>query len=276
MQHRVIYNILTDSDRHLRSKIAELVFKRVKSQLLKRALCCCSTLELNYFFISRALSSIDISSINGKTLLSKYLQNLNTVRGLLGIRGDEEVSNILSSDDLRRVLRRLCLFCLKEDVVSELVWVNNSYFRLCSDCLDTCTKRGLVCPGGISYYKVDSKNEEFHRLVKNLVEAMNLLAHLNVIEVLSRLDESERVFLRGELFKGTSGQHPFDYVCVDDYGNKYMVDVTSVKGEGRIPAKLSKRESQIAKRAKRRGFKVLVPVVRFLNNWQVQVELIEV
>jgi hypothetical protein len=35
MQHSVIYDIMRDGDRHLRGKIAELVFKRVKSKLLK-------------------------------------------------------------------------------------------------------------------------------------------------------------------------------------------------------------------------------------------------
>jgi hypothetical protein len=103
---------------------------------------------------------------------------------------------------------------------------------------------------------------------------MNLIEHINVVEVLSRLNKSARTFLYG-LYKEITGHLPFDYVCVDDYENKYMVDVTSLRGRGRKPAKLSRRERQIAEQAKMKGFKILVPVVRFLENWQVQVELME-
>ena len=53
------------------------------------------------------------------------------------------------------------------------------------------------------------------------------------------------------------------------------VDVTSVRGIGKAPAKLSARERQIAEQAKKEGFKILVPTVRFLENWQVMVELVE-
>jgi len=54
-----------------------------------------------------------------------------------------------------------------------------------------------------------------------------------------------------------------------------MVDVTSVRGIGKAPAKLSARERQIAEQAKKEGFKILVLTVRFLENWQVMVELVE-
>jgi len=54
-----------------------------------------------------------------------------------------------------------------------------------------------------------------------------------------------------------------------------MVDVTSVRGIGKASAKLSARERQIAEQAKKEGFKILVPTVRFLENWQVMVELVE-
>jgi hypothetical protein len=280
MQRSVIYNIIKDGDRHLRGKIAELIFERVKSQLLERTLYCCNTLDL-YHFSNYDSRSIDALSINEKSLLSEYMANLNAAMNILGIEKCE-VSNALSSEDTRKNLRRLCLFCLKEGETCVHVWVNNhSYrcpFHLCSDCLYTCIKKGLIrsviFSDNFTYYEVDSKNEAFHRLVRNLVETMNLIEHLNIVEVLSRLDAPARVFLY-ELYKKATGQYPFDYVCVDDYGNKYMVDVTSLRERGRMPAKLSKRESQIAEQAKKEGFKILVPVVRFLENWQVQVELME-
>jgi len=68
----------------------------------------------------------------------------------------------------------------------------------------------------------------------------------------------------------------FDYICADGQGNKYLVDVTSLRGLKGSPAPLSEKERQVAVVAKKKGFKVLVPVVRFLQDWWVLIELTEV
>jgi hypothetical protein len=149
MQRHVTYNILTDGDKHLRGRIAKLIFERARSQLLERALYCCSTLDL-YHFVNYDLRSIDASSINEKSLLSEYVKNLNAVWALLGTGKYEEVSNVLLSEDARKSLRRLCLFCLKESEACVHIWVNHSYrcpFELCSGCLYICvTRSGTLNP----------------------------------------------------------------------------------------------------------------------------------
>jgi len=60
-----------------------------------------------------------------------------------------------------------------------------------------------------------------------------------------------------------------------DQGNAYLIDVTSVRGLDSSPAQLSEREKRVAEKAKKAGFKVLVPVVRFLSDWRVLIELVE-
>jgi hypothetical protein len=125
-------------------------------------------------------------------------------------------------------------------------------------------------------YFFDDKNRIFHGLVWSLVEASDSLENLDVVEVLSKLDAQTRDFLRELYGMGPSGQHPFDYVCVDDQGGKYLVDVTSVRGIDASPAPLSKREQEVVAMAKEKGFKILVPVVRFLPDWRVLIELVEV
>jgi hypothetical protein len=264
----VIYDIIKDGDRHLRGRIAELIFERVKRRLLNGSLCCCSTLELSHFFDY------------GPKLLSEYMANLKAVMNLLGIKRSKKASTMLSSDNVRRKLMRLCLFCLEEGEAYVSVWVDNykRYFRLCRRCLNKCIEKGFV---SVSYYEVDPKNETFNKLVRGLFKVAELMelapSYQNVIEVLSRLDTSAQAFLNS-LYKRVGaqyGQHPFDYVCVDEHGGKYMVDVTSVRGIGKAPAKLSRRERQIAEQARKEGFKILVPTVRFLENWQVIVELVE-
>jgi hypothetical protein len=61
---------------------------------------------------------------------------------------------------------------------------------------------------------------------------------------------------------------------VGDDGSKYLIDVTSTKGE-HSHAPLSFREKDIAGKAVKAGFRILTPVVRFDANWTVKVELIE-
>jgi hypothetical protein len=99
---------------------------------------------------------------------------------------------------------------------------------------------------------------------------------LDIVEVLSKLDVQARDLLRELYRRGSPGQHPFDYVCVDDQGCRYLVDVTSVRGIDASPPPLSKREREVVAMAKEKGFKVLVPVVRFLSDWRVLIELVEV
>jgi hypothetical protein len=54
------------------------------------------------------------------------------------------------------------------------------------------------------------------------------------------------------------------------------VDVTSLRGLKVSPAPVSEKERQVSVVAKKKGFKVLVPVVRFLQDWWVLIELTEV
>jgi hypothetical protein len=102
------------------------------------------------------------------------------------------------------------------------------------------------------------------------------MKYLEVVKILSKLSDEDRAFLWNiyKASKASPGQHPFDYICVDDEGNKYLIDVTSVRGKG-LPAKLSRSEMEICILAESKGFKVLVPVVKFLENWQVEVMLTE-
>jgi len=281
MWRSVIYDILKEGDRHLRGKIAELVFERVKSQLLGRALHCCSTLELSNFFWD--LPSIDVNS-----LLRDYMANLSIVRDALGMEKLEELSSVLSSDDVRKNLVQLCLFCLKDGETRVGFWTNHyrEGFYLCRNCLRRCVEKGFVHQSSTTFfdYEVSSKDEAFNGLVRSLVKATRTITRLamsaNAVEVLSKLNARARAFLR-EVYvdkrgRGMYGQHPFDYVCTDDQGNAYLVDVTSVRGLNGSPAQLSKGERQVAERAKKAGFRVLVPIVRFLPDWCVLIELMEI
>jgi hypothetical protein len=67
---------------------------------------------------------------------------------------------------------------------------------------------------------------------------------------------------------------PFDYICVDEHGNKYLIDVKSV-WRGDEAVSFSKGERLFINEAKLKGFKVLAVFMKFLPNWKVRLELVE-
>ena len=265
------YNILVDGDRHLRGAIAEMVFERVYRELLKDLYCCRTLMLAKVLRLYR-----DESLIKGftdiKTLISDFMNCLNTVRRILGLERYEEFQ--LSVEELRHKLERHpCIFCLREIKPSfrDIIHIDGDWIDVCDDCLQKMLEKDLITAHRIDYLK----NDDFYRGVKNLRRLAVLIEYYEVFELLSKLDRSSRDFLY-EIYVGerTSGQHPFDYVCIDTSGNRYLVDVTSVSLDVK-PAELSKKEKQIAEKAKERGFKILIPIVKFLNNWVVRIELAE-
>jgi len=238
MRRSVIYDILKDGDRHLRGKIAELVFKRVKSQLLKRP-CCCNTMELTYFLMHYAHFKENISFLLGGESKSY------SFGPLIGVPMEEEGEtsvNILSEEDIRKLMK-FCLFCLKEGEKEVGIQIDDKciLFYLCDECLGRCVNRGVVCSTNFTY-KVNPNTEAFEELRRFLAK---IYRYITIVAVLSKLDPAARIFLY-EVYKVWRSQYPFDYVCVDEDGNKYLVDVTSIRQENEKPAKLSERENQIA------------------------------
>jgi len=163
-----------------------------------------------------------------------------------------------------------CIFCLKRIKWSEsnTVFIDSGSIKMCDDCFRKASEKGLVSDLG------HIENKDFYAVVKDLHRFAILIEYYEVFEVLSRLDESSRDFLNEVYGRRTKGQHPFDYICADAGGNKYLVDVTSASFDER-PAELSKKEMQVANKAREKGFKILMPVVKFMRNWVLRVELAE-
>lgn len=274
MRRRMFYDILKKENRHLRGKIAELIFDKIKSQLIRESLHCCTTYRLHNF-----LPTIE-NSINS------YIEALNTAREFLGMQRFDGIFDMLLDKKVGGdLLRERCLLCLKEGGIELLIRMENTYrsFRLCKSCLHICMEKGFIqfksC--GILGYKAHINPRKFRNFIKNLIVRASRIDHVfseysDVVEVLSRLDERTRRFLR-EVGLGPKGpgQYSFDYVCADDRSGKYLIDVTSVRGIDASPPPLSKKEKRVAELAKEAGFKILIPVVRFLHNWRVLVELVE-
>jgi len=291
VRQRMIYDILREGDRHLRGKIAELVFDRIWTRIFEGPLYCCTTQEI-YNFLSEFLlerRAKGLRSINIKTYIetqiNNYIATLNKARELLGLQNNKETVNLLSDGKVKKnLLYKKCLLCWKEGEAEIRIRIKGyyHYFWLCKDCLKVALDKGVVQPksGTSSSYKVVTSDQTLVSLIRSLINDASSIEHYfskhaDAIEVLTRLDE-QALNLLNEGRPKCSGQYSFDYICVDNRGNKYLVDVTSVRGLDATPAPLSKKEKQIAKLARIAGFKILVPVVKFLHDWRVLIELMEV
>jgi hypothetical protein len=159
--------------------------------------------------------------------------------------------------------RAICPLCLNKGKMLVHGPFYRYYLWLCEDCLSKCLKHGVV--NGNCIYHINEDRNDFLTAIKNHIRIIELMQYMNVFKLLSRLNKVEKDFLLQVYNEGGSGGCPFDYIAIDKFGNKYLIDVTSVKGKW-TPCVLSKREKEIAKLAKKNGFKVLVPIIRFLEN----------
>jgi hypothetical protein len=273
------YNILKDGDRHLRGKLAEEVFVRVKERLLPKDILYCKTAEL-YNFLRYHKSTID--KIIAEYAAGKYSpllrcmeidNELDDLRKKLGIRKKRDIEDVLD-------VKPLCLLCLgygQEWV--HMISSDHLDLYLCWDCLDSCKKYGCkvsytqYLPFGV-VLRWPPKFEGFNTILRSFLYEIEMLKFEHVLKVLSRLSEGQRKLIYEVYGEVESGPHPFDFVAVDEEGTGYLIDVTSVRGFGQH-APLSEREEKIARLAKRLGFKILIPVVKFLKDWKVRIELIE-
>jgi hypothetical protein len=72
----------------------------------------------------------------------------------------------------------------------------------------------------------------------------------------------------------------FDFICIDDKGGKYVIDVKATTSQaqstsGKINKELRK-SSHLIQLALEQGFRVLVPIVRLEKDWKIVVELVEI
>ena len=129
----------------------------------------------------------------------------------------------------------------------------------CRKCLDKCVKS-----------KVISKNKEHYTLE---TEDLYDLCLLDILTVLSKLNRAQFNFIKKIYQRLGSGHEPFDYICVDKKGNKFLMDVSSsIRKRTGEP---SNREKSIMKEATKIGFKILVLEVYFRGNWRVEIKLNE-
>jgi hypothetical protein len=72
----------------------------------------------------------------------------------------------------------------------------------------------------------------------------------------------------------------FDFMCVDNNGEKYVIDVkttaSQIQTASRIISKELKTSNKHIQLALNQGFRVLLPVVRLEKDWEIVLELVEI
>jgi len=78
---------------------------------------------------------------------------------------------------------------------------------------------------------------------------------------------------------GTSSSS-FDFMCIDNNGEKYVIDVKTTASQIQTTSKIISKELKTSNRhiqlALNQGFRVLLPVVRLEKDWKIVLELVEI
>lgn len=298
----IYYNILRDGDDTLKGLIAEKIFERVKHLLISSPqLQCFSTLDLAHFLSSvreaskfpshRVHMDLDLETIVARYGAEGILENelagtLKSLRLYVGLSEKDIDPETVMHNSLYG-----CPLCLRgREVFHEegfrtlhiyipYCFLHFLTIRLCSTCYEYLTKKGyIILPGGeldteLENYKLDTGLERIFCTLELLRE---LCRYRDAIRILAKLDKEDRELLLDIYARpGRLGSCPFDYLCIDERGDKYLVDVTSTAGIHKA-SPLSKRERELIPMVKARGFKIMIPVVEYLGNWNVRVELMEI
>ena len=272
----LIFNIKKNGGRHLRGRIAELIFEKVYPKLfetLTKNIIICHTSQIREFLQGIKQHQGEIlfeSSIYGGPFKLGDLTNiLSCYRDLL--------------DEKERLEKKIEFFRTKLGIET---WSWAFWPKHCVLCCRHLSgfeedSRG-ICYGCYMTAKSKLRRKELKELedvtgkifAEEILKAWIVECFDDVLEVVSRLSIEDVLFLQ-EVYCGyLTGPPPFDYIGVAlDGSEKYLIDVTSTRSGSM--AGLSLKERKVAELAKRRGFKILVPVIYFGDNWNVVIKIEE-
>lgn len=294
-QKRLELDISKEKNRHLRAKIAEVIYEHIRDKLSTYHLDLCGIYEFrDVLMLHRKYGSIASEIIDclrdGFNLMDITLnisKPLDELRQILKIKIKEHITEIPFS---------YCILCLSNGSIyirkvskysnreNEGLKTRGSlkvpqkeessfelHFYLCEDCAKRCLEKGYIKdePFGYTTTPKFAKFENQVRIVSEKIERvwpflrdlpLERLEH--ILKILLKFTKSELDFLYEVYTQRRSGQLPFDFIAVGDGGVKYLIDVTSVR-KGYGSADLSPREREVAERAKKLGFRILMPVIEF-------------
>ena len=285
----LIFNIKKEGARHLRGKIAELVFEQVYPKLfksLREHIVICSTSSIKQFLYKVELRNEELlyEGVNLEFKL-KSLKDLLKDEEKLKREKERLEGEMKRLDEEVMVFRRELKIALWEYMSQGCVlcgrprpWsIGEKSLELCNDYYETAWDKlkwkDFKKLKDIAKKIVDIR-EKLRKVRDKLREISIARLDVEVLEVISRLSIEDVLFLQ-EVYCGyLTGPPPFDYIGVTlDGSEKYLIDVTSTRSGSM--AGLSLKERKVAELAKKHGFKILVPVIYFGDNWNVIIKIEE-
>ena len=268
----LVFNIKRDGDRHLRGKIAELIFEKVSSKLFRTLvenIVICSTSSVRQFLHGIKYCQGELwykSAFYGGSFKLKDLVDM--------LPHYKDILKKESWEEIEFFRRKLGIKVLQ-------VFFQPGHCVLCWRPLNGSERSWGICCGCYMAAKSKLEKKELKELedvakeITNEVSKAKLVGVFgDVLRVVSKLSVEDVLFLQ-EVYCGyLTGPTPFDYIGVaPDGSEKCLIDVTSTRSGS--TAGLSLKERKVAELAKRHGFKILVPVIYFGDNWNVVIKIEE-
>jgi len=299
-RERIVFNIIKDGDNVLRGAIGE----KILEYLLKGggfssigSLKCHSLNSLLFYFATKFVKDYEYIVITYDLPLENFIEKIRDnpeyfeelcnqvissaqkLRREFGVK-DAEFRCYVSPPGISR-----CYICNKGEHPLPIVTINNNnylkenpearrkkpYIRLCPHCIETGIRKGIIIKDRTGFRVHPNYLKDFALLWL----ACYLNTYKDLIPFIIRLKNYDFLLkLRGG---GAMGK--FDYICIDESGNRYLIDVKTTTSSKYIRSLIYKKKTKskdIIHEALKYGFKVLIPLVEFLDNWNVEIKLVEI
>ena len=289
-RERIIFDIIRDGDNTLRGAIGEKILEYLLREYgfsTLGSLKCYSLNNLSFYsaieFIKDYEYIVSTHSLPLENFTERVRGNLEHFRELY----DRVISRVqklrkkfgVKDSEFKCYAPPMglgyCYICGKRDYRGPLVIVGSEdylkenpeirrkrpHVHLCPRCLEIGIKKGIVIRGRIGFRVHPNYLEDFAYLWL----ACNLNTYKDLIPFIIKL--GNYVFLLK--LRGGGAMGKFDYICIDKDGNRYLIDVKTTTSPRHVQSVIYKKKMKskdIIYEALKHGFKVLIPLVKFLDN----------
>ena len=308
------FNLREPKYKYLRAKIAETIFEesyrfRLSSILFdffkKHNVVLCPTIEVARFLCTISIREEENEiivhfpeylpyEIHGSMKIQEALKQLRNLHDEISEKTHElELAIKGIRERISELIKKLDSIKAKLGIASTGIYWNCYYetcllcgewspYRVCDNCSTLMCKRlngnefteAYKLLGTIDnlVIKLEETSKEYESLRSEL---RSLEYFIHMLEFIAKFKPEEILFLKKVYCEEKiTGPPSFDYVAVSSDGSKkYLIDVTSTIS--RHHAGLSPKEKEVAKRALRRGFKILMPIIYFEDDWNITIRVME-
>ncbi|MFZ8791341.1 MAG: hypothetical protein ACO2OS_03545 [Thermosphaera aggregans] len=144
---------------------------------------------------------------------------------------------------------------------------------ICEKCYERLLEKDIIKKPGRTEVSV---REEYLRNFALLRFYCELHGYLEYLDFIAKVGNIDFFMIIGAGFSSSL----FDFMCIDNNGEKYVIDVKTTTSQVQTTSKIISKELKTSNRhiqlALNQGFRVLLPVVRLEKDWKIILELVEI